>query len=467
MVSSSRKIGSRNELQIRSVKPLASVQTFDPICEVQSDKATVEITSPYDGVIKEIVVQEGDIARVGSALCHIELAEEEEEAATDLGPQTSIEEVGAKSQVVGETTQAPKKPEAPQKRKHPMDPSNEMKSTGTDAHVLATPSVRHFARSMGIHDMSVLAPGSGRNGRVEKADIDTFLARGTTQSGQAKEQVSQILQDDVRLELGRTRYAMWKAMTKSLEIPHFGYSSTLDLTALAALLPSMNLYIPPQYNPPTPPEYPPPISPNAIWGSSSPTRSTGDPNTHFKKLTVLPLLLKTLSRAMQEWAVFRSSLNPQVTEDERPSLTVRPHSDIAIAVSTASGLYTPVITSVDTKTPYEIMGELKRFQSLGRRMPAAFTPKEIPKRGATISVSNVGAIGNGEWAAPLLVPGGGVAIVAIGRAKWVDRMGEKRLEVGVSWSADHRIVEGAEMAAFVESWRSWVEDPARLIADGR
>jgi 2-oxoisovalerate dehydrogenase E2 component (dihydrolipoyl transacylase) len=86
----------------------------------------------------------------------------------------------------------------------------------------------------------------------------------------------------------------------------------------------------------------------------------------------------------------------------------------------------------------------------------------MPKRGGTISVSNVGAIGAGEYAHPVLVPGGGVAIVAIGRARIV----EGRMKVGISWSADHRVVEGAELAAFVESWRAWVENPQRMIAEG-
>jgi len=86
-------------------------------------------------------------------------------------------------------------------------------------------------------------------------------------------------------------------------------------------------------------------------------------------------------------------------------------------------------------------------------------------------VSNVGAVGAGENASPVLVPGGGVAIVALGRAKWVwdvDRnpAGERRLKLNVSWSADHRVVEGAELAAFVECWRSYVEDPVRLIGEG-
>jgi len=87
-------------------------------------------------------------------------------------------------------------------------------------------------------------------------------------------------------------------------------------------------------------------------------------------------------------------------------------------------------------------------------------------------VSNVGAIGQGEFASPVLVPGGGVAIVAIGRAKWVDVVpadgvgpSQRILQVGISWSADHRVVEGAELAAFVECWRSWVEYPERLIGE--
>ena len=94
----------------------------------------------------------------------------------------------------------------------------------------------------------------------------------------------------------------------------------------------------------------------------------------------------------------------------------------------------------------------------------------MPRRGGTLTLSNVGAVGQGDFASPVLVPGGGVAIVAVGRAKWVwdvDRVasGERRLKVGVSWSADHRVIEGAELAAFVECWRGYVEAPERLIGD--
>jgi len=100
----------------------------------------------------------------------------------------------------------------------------------------------------------------------------------------------------------------------------------------------------------------------------------------------------------------------------------------------------------------------------------------MPRRGGTITVSNIGSIGKGVFASPVLVPGsGGVAICAVGRAEWVldvsadkwdaavGKRGERRLKVPVSWSADHRVVEGAELAAFVECWRGYVEDPNRMM----
>lgn len=151
---------------------------------------------------------------------------------------------------------------------------------------------------------------------------------------------------------------------------------------------------------------------------------------------------------------------------------MRPHADINIALSTPTGLYTPTIQRVDTHSIYSLASQLKRISHLGRQVPCGLTPAEMPKRGGTLSVSNIGGIGDGESASPVLVPGGGIAIVAIGRAKWIwdvdrgDGKGERRLKVGVSWSADHRVVEGAELVAFIETWRSWVETPQRLIAEG-
>lgn len=122
---------------------------------------------------------------------------------------------------------------------------------------------------------------------------------------------------------------------------------------------------------------------------------------------------------------------------------------------------------------YTLAGTLADLSHRARQKPCGLTAKETQGNG-TISVSNVGAIGDGHFAAPVLVPSGGIAIVAIGRAHWIwdvsphinNGNGGKRLKIGVSWSADHRVVEGAEMAAFCETWRGYVESPERMIAEG-
>jgi 2-oxoisovalerate dehydrogenase E2 component (dihydrolipoyl transacylase) len=197
----------------------------------------------------------------------------------------------------------------------------------------------------------------------------------------------------------------------------------------------------------------------------------------FIKLTYLPILLKTLSKAMMEWPLFRSSITPGSASGKdgaKPTLTIRPSADICLALSTPTGLYTPTISSVNAHSVFSLSSQLRQLSHLGRQIPSALTTKEMPRRGGTLTVSNVGAIGKGEWAHPVLVEGGGVGIVAIGRAEWKWDVsggggsggGERRLKVGVSWSADHRVVEGAELAAFVECWRGWVERPERLIGEG-
>jgi len=202
----------------RSVKPKESVRAFDPLCEVQSDKASVEITSPYEGVVRELLVQEGEIAKVGAGLCLIDVAEEDtSEGRADGGPASSPNTSQDK---------LPSGPpqETPNPKRHPMDPqyvSETARASLKD--VLATPAVRHFARKNDV-DLAQLVPGSGKDGRVEKRDVDAFLANAAADTREAR---GAPVEGDVVVELGRTRYGMWKAMTKVLPS---SFSVILSLT---------------------------------------------------------------------------------------------------------------------------------------------------------------------------------------------------------------------------------------------
>jgi 2-oxoisovalerate dehydrogenase E2 component (dihydrolipoyl transacylase) len=186
----------------RSVKPSQTVQAFDPLCEVQSDKASVEITSPFEGVVKELLVQEGDVAKVGAGLCLIEVDEEVEEVKQEASTpaveiaQPSVEESVLKKRGV-----------------HPLDPKYVPEpGQARKEDVFAAPSVRHLARQNGV-DLGSLVPGSGKAGRIEKQDVEAYLARGPTTEQAAPSTVAD-QQEDVVVELGRTRYGMWKAMVK-------------------------------------------------------------------------------------------------------------------------------------------------------------------------------------------------------------------------------------------------------------
>ena len=198
-------------IQRRNVAPKSTIQSFDPLCEVQSDKASVEITSPFDGVVKQILVEEGQVAKVGAGLCLIEVEEEEGAAVPNVVTP-------AETQPVQEKIEREQEPlAAPTRRLHPHDPNyapsqDEPHKPGVAAEdILAAPSVRHFARKVGV-DLAHVAPGSGKDGRVEKADVEAYLLRSNPKL-QGKP-ASTSSDENVVVELGRTRYSMWKAMTK-------------------------------------------------------------------------------------------------------------------------------------------------------------------------------------------------------------------------------------------------------------
>ena len=178
---------------------MANVQAFDPLCEVQSDKASVEITSPFDGIVKELLVQEGEIAKVGAGLCLIEVDE-------------TIPEGDLPVEAISTTNESKQEEIVPIRHPHPLDPANTFQEKSVNAdNVFAAPSVRYFARKNGV-DLSSLVPGTGKGGRIEKGDVEAYLTHGRASNVKNVTEPDQL--EDVVVELGRTRYGMWKAMVK-------------------------------------------------------------------------------------------------------------------------------------------------------------------------------------------------------------------------------------------------------------
>ena len=188
----------------------------------------MEITSPFDGVLKEILVEEGGVAKVGEPLCLIETEDgEEADTAEAALPEGQPGPVPVTPLSAGPTS-VPSTGSSPQpttRRHHPLDPNKPFEPVlSIPDEAAAIPSVRHFAAKNGVLDLSKLMPGSGKNGRIEKSDVEAYLAGGTTPTPQPTLSQSNVTPQggDLVVELGRTRYGMWKAMVKVRVRWHIG-----------------------------------------------------------------------------------------------------------------------------------------------------------------------------------------------------------------------------------------------------
>ncbi|GAA5859412.1 hypothetical protein JCM5353_004832 [Sporobolomyces roseus] len=473
------------------VNPGDKIEEFDPVVEVTSDKATVEITSPFSGTIKSVAGGVGDMLKVGSTLCEIEVV-------------NSVEETSPSSPSSGASTSpSPEEDTVP----HPVRPDPSQGSSS----VLATPATRRFARELGI-DLTKVKP-TGRDGRVTKGDViqhskkkegDSQLfvpferpptdspSRQIPRPSPVSISTSSALPPSpttsTTIPLSSTRRSMFKAMSASLQIPHFAYSDTIDVTLLERLRLSLNSNVPLRYRKTLTSKDEANIEKSQQWGTNEHSQRV-EKTARCDRITLLPLLLKALSTAMHVHPLFSCTLSSSSSSE--PSLTRRPSHDISVAVSSPSpsgGLYTPVLRAVDSLSVFSVASNLTHLQSF---LTPSSTIPQFPSQyqgAGSITLSNIGAIG-GKTTHPVIPPTGQLAIGAMGRVRVEPRFakgseeerakrvarGDETAEVGgewkieprmvmdVSFSADHRVVEGVELARLVESWKNIIEDPTRLI----
>lgn len=380
------------------VKTGDKVSQFDKICEVQSDKASVEITSRFDGTIRKLHYNVGDMALVGQPLVDIDTPDE-----TTAVPLPSL----PKASIVNSHPQVPPLVQA----RNP--PKLKTESDWT----YAVPAVRRVAREFNVDIKQV--KGTGKGGRILKEDILAFVndpepSQVVTNNG---EQLK---------PLNGVQRAMFKAMTQSLTIPHFGYSDEVDLSGAQRLRAEINLWLAHTTNP------------------------------RVKKISYMPIFIKALSVALEEFPL----LNAQVIEGDVPALLYRPQHNISVAIDTPLGLMVPSVKDVQNLTLIDVGVELNRFQVSGGKLSS----EELS--GGTITLSNIGTIG-GTYLSPVLVKSQ-VCIGGLGRIQTLPRYVNDELVpkpiLPVSWSADHRVVDGATMARFSRCWRSYVENPLTLFA---
>lgn len=434
------------------VKTGDPIAQFDKVCEVQSDKANVEITSRFDGIIKQLHYKPGDLAKVGASLMTIQLE------------GVSISSV-AKNDGVGEkdfSAAIPSPIHNDSSAKLLSDttpPSTDSQFTDvisaideSDSHesvelsftkVQTSPAVRRIAKEERVDLTRV--KGTGPQGRILKDDVFKFLQqkqRGDVAPQPAPQQAAQpsqpssapsaaahrpgYLESDVTVQVSGLQRIMVQTMTAANAIPHFMFSDEIVVDQLHALRSELK---------------------------------TSLEKTHGVKLTFLPFLIKAMSLALRSYPQLNAHTNSDCS-----AVIHRASHNIGLAMDTPKGLLVPNIKNVQSKSIVEIAREINRLQSLGKEGKLG----RDDLTGGTITLSNVGVIGGTVMAPVLVMPE--LVIGALGAIRTLPRFDANGAVVptrvmGVSFSGDHRVVDGATMARFVQSWKGFIEKPQTMIAE--
>lgn len=395
---------------------------------MQSDKASVEITSRFAGVIKKLHYEAGEMAKVGQPLMDIDIQGDikgedlealTEPPADEVPPQSNdIPEPAPAHQPSQDAITLAEEP-SPAKGKHAM---------------LATPAVRHLTKELQI-DLGDIT-GSGRDGRVLKDDVYQFAKRRDTTrepagQGPTAPAVDTEVQQETVTQLSNIQAQMFKTMTRSLAIPHFLYADEVDFSGVSELRQRLNQGL-----------------------AKAPA---GD----ISKLSFLPFIIKAVSIALNSYPALNARVDVDPTTS-KPVMVLRSQHNIGVAIDTPAGLLVPVIKNVASLSVLSIAAELARLQTLA----AAGKLTSADLSGGTITVSNIGNIG-GTYLAPVIVDKG-VAILGMGRVRTVPAFDDEGRVVpkptcSFSWSADHRVIDGATMARAAELVRGFVEAPDSML----
>ncbi|MCZ8539383.1 dihydrolipoamide acetyltransferase family protein [Psychrobacillus psychrodurans] len=428
------------------VKAGDEVQEDDILCEVQNDKAVVEIPSPVKGKVTEVLVSEGTVAIVGDILVKLDApgyedlkfkGDHSDEDKAEEKTEAQVQATAEDGQVVDkEKVETPNKKEASTENTNTA-PKEQPKG---DTRVIAMPSVRKFARE---NDVSISeVTGSGKNGRVLKEDIEAYLSGDQPSAMEEKAETStdaevkQTAQTsapvsfegefpETREKLSPMRKAIAKAMVHSKHTaPHVTLMDEVDVTELVAHRKKFK-------------------------------EIAAEKNI---KLTYLPYVVKALVSTLREFPALNTSY-----DDDTNEVIQKHYFNIGIAADTDKGLLVPVIKNADRKSVFAISDEINALA--GKARDGKLAAAEM--KGASCSITNIGSAG-GQWFTPV-INHPEVAILGIGRIS--EKPVIKNSEIvaapvlALSLSFDHRMIDGATAQHALNHMKRLLSSPELLLME--
>ena len=387
-----------------------------PIADVMTDKALVQIPAMHSGVIDKLFYKQGDIAKVHLPLFSMIKADESADCESKKIVSDVPVTVESKNHVKGKSSD-----ELKEKETESIVPKEAKSKT------IASPAVRRVARELDINISKV--KGSGEKGRVYKEDVILFEQNGISVSNQTQPSSTRVEPNYVE-EIKGIKATMAKAMVNSVTtITHFTYCDEIDMTALIKLRLELK--------------------------EDSTVKKIIEKQA--VNLTIMPFFMKAMSLALTEFPVINSQINEDCT-----ALTYFTDHNIGMAIDSKVGLFVPNIKQVQNKSILDLAIEITRLTTDAR----CGKVQKVDLKGGTITISNIGTIG-GTVATPIINKPE-AAIVALGKFQTLPRFNaegivEARSIMQVSWSGDHRIIDGGSIARFCNLWKSFIENPNSML----
>ncbi len=399
------------------VKVGDAIEPGQVIAEIETDKATMEVEAVDEGVIEELLVEEGaQGVKVNTPIARLK-----------------GEALPAKASKPAEPAAAAPAKQQPEKPSSARTDSARTVEASPGARVFASPLARRLAEQGGM-DLSGLK-GSGPNGRIVKADVEAASAAQPSSSRevsrpapqQAPAQHKTLEQHGIRsgsydlVPLDMMRKTIAKRMTESFrDVPHFPLSIDIEIDALL--------------------------------------KARGEINKRFAdngvKISVNDMCIKAAALALK--------LVPEANASYTPDgIALHHHADIAVAVAIPGGLITPIVWQAETKGLAQISHEMADLAERARNKK--LKPEEF--QGGTFSISNMGMLGIKSFASIINEPHGMIMSIGAGEKRPVVRNDALAIAtlMSVTVTCDHRVVDGALGAAFLKAFRSFLEDPMAML----
>jgi pyruvate dehydrogenase E2 component (dihydrolipoamide acetyltransferase) len=426
------------------ISPGTRVSEGQPVMELETDKAVVEVPSSVSGVVQEIRVKEGEKLKVGQVIFTLQGGAAAEPARPKAAPVEHVSgQHGARLafqaaiQAEGKTEQEALPPDQPPPSAPMFNmPAQLEKVAGTEHRepIPAAPSVRRLARELGVDIYGV--KGSGPGGRINEDDVKGYakllLATAVSAAQVSRGPVEPKLPDFSKWGTVE-RVSMRGVRRKTAEhlreawntVPHVTQQDRADITELEQLRAR--------------------FAPKAEQAGG--------------KMTITAIALKVVASALKIYPQFNASIDM-----EREEIVYKQYINIGVATDTERGLLVPVLRDVDKKNIVELAGELAQLSKKAR--DKKLTPEEM--EGGTFTITNLGGIGGTGFSPIVNHPE--VAILGLSRSRmepeWINGKFEPRLILPISLSYDHRLIDGADAARFVRWIAEAFEQPFLLSVQG-